>query len=250
MKKSLSRTFTLANRNLKEILRDPLSLIFTLIVPLFMEVLFYFIFHDMTDQFQMKYLAPGIVIFAQAFLTLFTGLLISTDRSSSFLTRLYVTKTKSHEFIFSYALAVLPIALLQSVLFYLVGGIIDPSLFGVGMIYSILLSLVTSLFFIAFGILFGSLCNEKSVGGVSSIVITGQSILSGMWFPLEGISQGIILVMKILPFRNATLLVQNVITGVGDTFNDFVLPLLIVLAYTVVLFGFAIFAFKKNMKLK
>lgn len=249
MKKSFSRTFTLANRNLKEILRDPLSLTFILVVPLLMEIVFYFIFHGMTDQFQMKFLAPGIVIFAQAFLTLFTGLLIATDRGSSFLTRLYVSKAKSHEFILSYALSVLPIALIQSILFFLVGGIIDPSLFGVGMIFAILLSLITSLFFIAFGILFGSICNEKSVGGVSSIVITGQSILSGMWFPLEGISQGMLVVMKILPFRNATLLVQNVITGIENTFNDFVLPLLIVLAYTIFLFGFAIFAFKKNMKL-
>ena len=59
----------------------------------------------------MKFLAPGIVIFAQAFLTLFTGLLIATDRGSSFLTRLYVSKAKSHEFILSYALSVLPKAI-------------------------------------------------------------------------------------------------------------------------------------------
>ena len=36
----------------------------------------------MTSQFEMKYLAPGIVVFSQAFLTLFIGLLISLDKSS------------------------------------------------------------------------------------------------------------------------------------------------------------------------
>ena len=250
MNKSLSRVFTLTNRNLKEIIRDPLSLIFTLALPLFMEILFYLIFHDLTEQFQMKYLAPGIVVFSQAFLTLFTGLLLSTDKNTSFLTRLYVSKTKSYEFIFAYALSVLPITLVQSILFFLVGGIFDTSLFGLGMILAIVLSVVTSLFFIGMGILFGSICNEKSIGGVSSIVIVGQSVLSGMWFPVDGLNEGMITFMKVLPFRNATMLIQNMIIGVNDSFNDFILPLLIVLGYTVLAFVVAILVFKNKMKEK
>ena len=250
MRKSLSRIKTLTSRNIKEIVRDPISLTFIIAVPLVMEILFYLIFHNLTEQFQMKYLAPGIVVFSQAFLTLFTGLLIATDRNTSFLTRLYVSKAKSYEFIFGYAIAVLPIVVVQSILFFLVGGIFDTSLFSLKMIICIPLSLFTSLFFIATGILFGSVCNEKSVGGVSSIIITGQSVLSGMWFPLEGIGSGMIIFMKALPFRNATLLVQNMIIGINDTFNDFVLPLLIVLAYTVVMFFVAIMIFRSKMKEK
>ena len=250
MNKSLSRVFTLTNRNLKEIIRDPLSLIFTLALPLFMEILFYLIFHELTEQFQMKYLAPGIVVFSQAFLTLFTGLLLSTDKNTSFLTRLYVSKTKSYEFIFAYALSVLPITLVQSILFFLIGGIFDTSLFGLGMILAIILSVVTSLFFIGMGILFGSICNEKSIGGVSSIVIVGQSVLSGMWFPVDGLNEGMITFMKVLPFRNATMLIQNMIIGVNDSFNDFILPLLIVLGYTVLAFVVAILVFKNKMKEK
>jgi len=250
MRKSLSRIKTLTSRNIKEIVRDPISLTFIIAVPLVMEILFYLIFHNLTEQFQMKYLAPGIVVFSQAFLTLFTGLLIATDRNTSFLTRLYVSKAKSYEFIFGYAIAVLPIVVVQSILFFLVGGIFDTSLFSLKMIICIPLSLFTSLFFIATGILFGSVCNEKSVGGVSSIIITGQSVLSGMWFPLEGIGSGMIIFMKALPFRNATLLVQNMIIGINDTFNDFVLPLLIVLGYTVVMFFVAIMIFRSKMKEK
>ena len=155
--KSLSRILTLTNRNLKEILRDPLSLSFIVGLPLLLEILFYFIFHDMAEQFSMKYLAPGIVVFSQAFLTLFGGLLISLDRGSSFLTRLYVSKTKSYEFIFSYALALLPISLCQSILFFIVGGIIDTTIFCPGMILAILISLLTSQLFVGFGILFGSI---------------------------------------------------------------------------------------------
>ncbi len=142
MRESIGRILTLTKRNIKEILRDPLSLVLTMALPLVMEILFYLIFHEITAQFEMKYLAPGIVVFAQAFLTLFTGLLISMDRKTSFLTRLYVSRARSYEFIFGYALAVLPIALAQSVLFFVVGGLFDTSLFGVRLVWAILLSLV------------------------------------------------------------------------------------------------------------
>ena len=248
MKKSTSRIFTLTKRNLKEILRDPLSLIFTLGMPLFMEILFYLIFHNLTAQFEMKYLAPGIVVFAQSFLALFVGLLIALDRSTSFLTRLYVSRAKSYDFIFSYAIAMLPIVLIQSILFFLVGGIFDTSIFSLGMILAILLSLVTSLFFISIGILLGTICNEKAIGGVSSIVIAGQSVLSGMWFPLDGLNEGMITFMNLLPFRNATILIQNTMNGINDAFKDFVLPLIIVLAYALVSFVVAIILFRRKMK--
>ena len=108
MRNSLARIGILTKRNIKEIIRDPLSLIFMIFLPLFMEIVFYLLFHSMTDQFEMRYLAPGIVVFSQAFLTLFTGLLIAVDRSTSFLTRLYVSRAKSFEFIFPSPLAGLP----------------------------------------------------------------------------------------------------------------------------------------------
>ena len=250
MRESLARIIVLTKRNLKEIIREPLSVIFMVAMPLFMEILFYYLFHNLTSQFDMQYLAPGIVVFSQAFLCLFTGILIATDRGTSFLTRLFVSKTKSHEFILSYALAIVPLALMQSILFFLVGGIIDTSIFKLEMIYSILLSVVTSFLFIGFGILFGCLCNEKSIGGISSIVIVGQSVLSGMWFPVEGLGGAMITLMKILPFKNATDLIKNVLIGTADILNGVLLPLLIVLLYSIVIFVFAVLAFKKNMKSK
>ena len=248
MRESLKRIFVLSGRNEKEILRDPLSLCFTLGLPLFMEILFYYLFHELTSQFEMKYLAPGIVVFSQAFLTLFTGLLISLDRSSSFLTRLYVSRARPFEFIASYMAPLLPVAFLQSVLFFLVGSILDRSIVSVRMIPAILLSVVTSLLYISLGILFGSLCSEKSIGGAASVVITGQSILSGMWFPTEGLSGGLITAMNCLPFRNAVLLVQNTLNGIGDFGADFLQPLLIVIAYTALSFAAAVAVFRRKMR--
>ena len=250
MNKSLLRIFALTNRNIKEILRDPLSLVFTILLPLVMEIMFYFTFHNLTSQFEMKYLAPSIVVFSQSFLTLFSGLLISLDRNTSFLTRLYVSKVKSYEFIVSYVLSVMPIALIQSILFFLVGGIIENSLFTINIISAIGLSLFTSVFFISLGILFGSICNEKSIGGISSIAIVGQSVLSGMWFPVDGLSNTFIKIMKILPFKNSTQIVQSVFIKDSLNFENFTMPLIIVLSYTIIVLISAILCFRKNMNEK
>ena len=71
-----------------------------------------------------------------------------------------------------------------------------------------------------------------------------------MWFPVDGLNEGMITFMKVLPFRNATMLIQNMIIGVNDSFNDFILPLLIILGYTVLAFVVAILVFKNKMKEK
>jgi len=248
MRDSIKRMLTLARRNLKEILRDPLNLCFMIGLPLLMEILFYSIFHKLTAQFEIRYLAPGIAVFAQSFTTLFAGLLIALDRGTSFLTRLYVSRARPYEFIFGYTLALLPVTLLQSVLFFVVGGLLDASFWSVGMLLGILFCLVVSFLFIGFGILLGSLCSEKSIGGAASAIIAGQSVLSGMWFPVEGLSGGMLTVMKVLPFKNATMLVQNAVSGYTDVWADMGLPLVIVLCYTVVTFVAAIAVFRHKMK--
>lgn len=250
MNNSIKRIFVLTKRNIKEIFRDPLSLVFTIGLPILMEILFYLLFAKFTDQFQMKYLAPGIIVFSQAFISLFVGLLISNDRSSSFLTRLYVSKAKSHEFIISYCLSIVPLIFVQSILFYVVGVIFDNSLLSINILYSILFSIVTSIFYIGGGVLIGSLCNEKSVGGIASIFISGQSLLSGMWFPIEGLDSTFINIMEFLPFRNATLLVQNALNGYASLLVDLVKPLVIILVYGLIVILISIFIFKKQMKNK
>ncbi len=239
MTDSLRRLRVLIRRNALEIIRDPLSLIFLIGMPLVMEVLFYAIFHKLTAQFEMKYLAPGIVVFAQSFTTLFAGLLIAVDRGSAFLTRLYVSPARPFEITLGYALALIPLAFVQSVLFFAVGAVVDPSILSFSIVPAVLACVLTSLFFIGAGILLGSVCTEKSIGGAASALIAGQSVLSGMWFPLDGMGEGVVTAMKVLPFRNATLLVQNALNGTDDPRADIAVPLLIVLAYTAAVFVLA-----------
>ena len=125
--KSLKRIYAFAARNIKETIREPLTLIFMFAFPLFMVALFYSLFHSAAPQFAMANLAPGMMVFGQAFITLFLGILIASDRASSFVIRLYTTELRPMEFLAGYELSMVPVALLQAMLIMAEAMIIDPS---------------------------------------------------------------------------------------------------------------------------
>ena len=80
------RVLNFAKRNFKEIVRDPLSLIFAIILPLFL----LFIFQQInipSESYNIENFTPGIVIFGFSFITLFTATLVAKDRSTSLLIR-------------------------------------------------------------------------------------------------------------------------------------------------------------------
>ena len=78
------RMLTFANRNTKEILRDPLTLIFGLGFPLILILLLSAIQANIPVKlFEIQHLTPGITVFGLAFMTLFSATLIAKDRESS-----------------------------------------------------------------------------------------------------------------------------------------------------------------------
>jgi ABC-2 type transport system permease protein len=89
-------------RNLKEMTRDPLIYIFCAGFPIFMVLMFQIILKytgENTPIFEVKSLIPGIMMFSYSMLMLIAALLISKDKTSSFLKRLYTSPMKSHNYI-------------------------------------------------------------------------------------------------------------------------------------------------------
>lgn len=86
------KSLTFAKRNIKEIIKDPLSLVFCIGLPLFLLVMISVMQKSIkVDQFEIEIFAPGIIVFSFAFITLFSSMLISGDRKSSFLIRLFTS---------------------------------------------------------------------------------------------------------------------------------------------------------------
>ena len=164
------RTAAFASRNTKEILRDPLTLFFGVGFPLVLMVLLSAINagipqHAAMTMFHIEKLAPGISVFGLSFLALFSSMLIAKDRSTSFMMRLFTSPMKPSDFILGYVLPILPMALAQSAICYLF-ALFYGLPFGVPLLAAVAVNLPIAVFFIALGLLCGSVLNEKAVGGI------------------------------------------------------------------------------------
>ena len=114
------KMLTFSKRNLKEFIRDPLNLAFSLGFPIVLLFLLSIIQKNIpVSLFEISHLTPGITVFGLSFITLFSATIISKDRKSAFLERLYTTPLKASDFILGYTLPILPLAVLQSAICYL-----------------------------------------------------------------------------------------------------------------------------------
>ena len=242
----MRRMLTFANRALKEILRDPLTIFFGLGFPLVVLLLLSLIQANIpVPMFEIQHLTPGITVFGLAFMTLFSAQLVSHDRGSSFITRLYTTPLKAHEFILGYMLPILPLCLAQSAICYVVALILGLQ-FNINIIWAILMNLVPSLFYVSFGLLCGSTMTEKQVGGICGALLTNLSAwLSGIWFDVDMLGKAIKTFANALPFMHAVELERAVVLGDMQA----ALPhLLWVSGYAVVFLLLAIWLFLRQMR--
>lgn len=240
------RMLTFANRNAKEILRDPLTLLFGLGFPLILLLLLSAIQANIpVSLFEIQSLAPGITVFGLSFITLFSATVLAKDRGSSLLRRLYTTPLTPADFILGYTLPILPMALAQTALCYAAALILGLEA-TVNILLSILLNIPVSLLFISLGLLFGSILNEKQVGGICGALLTNLSAwLSGIWFDLElvgGVFQGI---AHVLPFYHAVELTRAALAG---QYSDIPSHLWWVLGYAAVCTVAAVLLFLRQMR--
>ena len=83
-----------ASRNRKEMLRDPMSLLFGIGFPIVLLLLLHIIQRNIPAEagmnlFALETLTPGICVFGLSFLALFAAMLVSKDRTTSFMLRLF-----------------------------------------------------------------------------------------------------------------------------------------------------------------
>lgn len=240
------RMLTFAARNTKEILRDPIALGFSLGFPLVLILLLSAIQANVpVALFEIQQLTPGITVFGLSFMTLFSATLIAKDRSSSFLRRLYTTPMTAADFILGYTLPILPIAVAQSVICYVVAVILGLDV-TMGILYAVLGVLPVSLFYIALGLLCGSVLTDKQVGGVCGAVLTnGSAWLSGIWFDLALVGGTFKKVAYALPFVHAVDMERALLAG---DFAGIFPHVWWVLGYAVVLLVLAVLLFLRQMK--
>lgn len=236
------RILTFTKRNFKEIIRDPLSIIFAILLPLFLLYIF-MQFKIPSEVYSIENFTPGIIIFSLSFITMFTATLVAKDRSTSLTIRLGVSPMKGIDYILGYGLSVIPIVLIQSILFFAVAIILGLN-FSVNIIYTILVVIPISVLFILLGILIGTITSEKSSSGVSSIIVQLVAFTSGMYFSTDMVGSTFNTICKILPFKS----VLNVTKGIlNNNITNLKSSIVLINIYIIIIAVFAVALFKKNI---
>ncbi len=235
-----------SGRNTKEILRDPLNLAFGLGFPVVLLLLLTAIQSNIpVDLFQLERLTPGIAVFGLSFIALFSATLISKDRTTSFLMRLFASPMRASDYILGYTLPLLPMALLQALLCYAVAGLLGMKL-TINVLLAVVVSLPAAALFIGIGLLCGSALNDKQVGGVCGALLTNLSAwLSGTWFDLNLVGGVFKKIAYALPFVHA------VDAGKAAMSGDFaaIMPhLWWVIGYALAALFAAVLVFRRRMK--
>ena len=240
------RMFAFAKRNTKEILRDPLTVIFGLGFPLVLILLLSAIQASIpVSLFEINHLPPGITVFGLSFMSLFSAMVISRDRGTSLLSRLYTTPMKPVDFILGYTLPIIPFSLAQAAICYIVAIILGLEV-TVNILLALLFIIPISILFIALGLLFGSILNDKQVGGICGALLTNLSAwLSGTWFDLKLVGGAFERIAYLLPFVHAVELERAVLSG---SFSDIFSHLWWVLGYALGTLALAVYLFLRQMK--
>lgn len=240
------RTLIFAKRNTKEILRDPLTILFGLGFPLVLILLLSVIQANIpVSMFEIEHLTPGITVFGLAFMSLFSATIIAKDRSGCFLERLYTTPLTPLDFILGYTLPFIPISLAQAIICYIAAVILGLKV-TVGILYAVIFIVPVSLLYIALGLLCGSIFTDKQVGGICGALLTNLSAwLSGIWFDLNLVGGAFKKIAYALPFVHAVEMERALLL---KDFSGIFPHIWWVLGYAVVLFILAVTVFLKQMK--
>lgn len=235
-------------RNVKEILRDPLTIVFGLGFPLVLLFLMSAIQKKIpVEMFTPERLTPGISVFGMSFISLFAAMLIARDRSGALLQRLYTTPMTPLDYICGYTLPMLPLAFLQTVICYLAGFTVGLE-FSVNVIYSMLSSIIIAPLFISIGVICGTLLSVNQVGGICGALLTNITAwLSGIWFDLDLVGGIFAKIACALPFVYAVELQKLLLSGNADI-EQLSTHIMILIGYLLPLFVLASFVFAYKMK--
>ena len=240
----MKRTLAFAKRNFLELIRDPLSLIFNIGLPAVLLVIMSSIDANIKDVsiFPIQTFTPGIIVFGGSFLTMFCAILVSKDRTSAFATRLHASPLRPAEYVIGYILPLFPICMAQVILSLTIAALFKMEI-TVSVIPTFFVALLCSVPFIFIGLILGTVLNEKSVGGVSSIVVQCAALLSGMWFSPSLVGGVFEDICGVLPFENMYNAVNFALNG-----GEILTPIMYVIGYAIITGAIGIVLINKTLK--
>jgi ABC-2 type transport system permease protein len=234
----------LAKRNFKELWRDPLSLGIAIALPIGLLVILQALGGEDIVALTPTFLAPGVALFGFVMLMFSAAMVLSRDRESALLARLFTAPLGSGDFVGAYSLPYLLVAVIQAVVLFALGGLLGLENAGSIILVGLIL-LLMAVFYVALGMLLGSLLTLNQVAGGYTVVLL-LTIFAGTWFDLEEIGGVFEPIAAIFPFIHALDACRDVMfdgVGVGDVAGD----LLWVVGYAAAAVVLAVVVFRRKM---
>ena len=238
------RSSQLVRRNLREVWRDPLSLGIGIVLPVVLLLVLQSIGGDETPFMTPTLLTPGVTLFGFVMLMFSSAMILAKDRETALLSRLFTAPLRSSDFVAAYSVPYVLVAVVLAVVLFVIGGLLGLEIDGsVGLVALILLTM--AVFYIALGMILGSVFTVAQVSGGYAVVLL-LTIFGGAWFDLKEIGGVFLSVGNVLPFKHALDATRAVMAdgaGFGDIKGDFAW----IAGYTVVTVVSAVLLFRRKM---
>jgi ABC-2 type transport system permease protein len=237
------RSLELAKRNFKVMWRDWLSLGVNIGLPVAMLLVLQAL-EGVDDFFAPSSLTPGIAVFGFAMLTMSSAMALAQDRESSLFARLLTTPLRANDFVTAYSLPYVVVAIIQAVVAFAVGALLGLGIEGnAGLVVLVLLTM--AIWFVAAGMLIGSLVPYKAVTAPWTPVLL-LTVFGGTWVNLEDIGGAFRTIADVFPFAHALDATRGVMID-GAVFGDIANDFLWVAGYAVVTIALAVFVLRRRM---
>lgn len=241
----MNKTLILFKRDFKEIIRDPLSLVFNLVFPLVMLFVLGILtnsFDYTPEQFKINNYSVGICVFGYTFAMLFVAMLIAEDKNGEFINRLNMAPISKSNYLAGYCLAIMPIVMAQTVLFLLCSCILGLE-FSYKLAITFAYLMPSAALYVIIGVLIGTVVkNAKQAGPVCSIFISGTSMLGGVFMPVDNMG-AFTTIVNLLPFTHSVKIASGVLSG---DFACIYPHILWVIGYAAVLFLITVMIYKRK----
>jgi ABC-2 type transport system permease protein len=189
--------------------------------------------------------SPGILVQFAIFGLVTSGQILVQERKTRTLQRMVSTSMHAWEIVAGHLLAMFAVVFMQVALLVLFGQLALGVNYAREPLGVLMISVALGLWIAAMGLLIGVIVKDDSqVVLFSLMAMFIFSALGGAWFPLEGSGGAFAFIGRLMPSAWAMNGYQNILIR-GLELGSTWLPVLVLLVYSLVFFGLAVWRFRK-----
>lgn len=193
------------------------------------------------------FIGPGIIIFGLLIMIPTSGRIMLRDKETRFLQRMLTTPTRPWEFIAGYSGSMVVIAIIQVILFMVLGRLFGMDIIGNAWL-AFAVFVLTAVCSIGIGMIVASLAKSENQGeSLSWLFSMPLAAVSGVWFSSDFMPPYMRTFADIFPFAHAAGAARTVITR-GAGFEAISYDFLFLVGWAVVAFALGTFLFSRQVR--